>query len=148
MACSILSSCLIVWLIFFRSAEQLILTFFFNFLFIGPFFFVDISANSFLQYLLELLSSHSAVTASSFINPVNVCVLGGGHWSFLESSSKARLCVYRLGKGWARGCGACSLLQRCLVCHLTVDCRAAIPPLSKQSCYIFHSKNLRGHHCV
>lgn len=71
-----------------------------------------------------------------------------GHWAFLDSSSKARLCVYRLRKGWAQGCGACSLLQRCLVCHLTVDCRTAIPPLSKQSCYIFHSKNPRGHQCV
>lgn len=40
-----------------------------------------------------------------------------GHWAFLESSSKARLCVYRLGKGWAQASGACTLLQRCLVIH-------------------------------
>lgn len=90
-------------------------------------------------------------TLSWFINPAK----GGGvkkkkkgHWAFLESSSKARLCVYRLRRGWAQGCGACSLLQRCLVCHLTVDCRAAISPLSKQVCYIFHLKNSRGHQCV
>lgn len=25
-------------------------------------------------------------------------------------------------KGWAQGHGACSLLQRCLVCHLTLEC--------------------------
>lgn len=47
------------------------------------------------------------------------------HWEFLESSSKARLCVYRLGKGWAQACGACTLLQHCLVNQLTA---VAIPP--------------------
>lgn len=82
---------------------------------------------------------------------------------FLESSSKARLCVYSSRKGWAQGCGACSLLQRCLVCHLTVDCCTATittpphtppppnptdPCSANRSCYIFHSKNARGHQHV
>lgn len=32
-------------------------------------------------------------------------------------------------KGWAQGHGACSLLQRCLVCHLTLECcTVPVPP--------------------
>lgn len=59
-------------------------------------------------------------------------------------------------RGWAPGYGACTFLQHGLVCHLTVDCCSATtpppnplrPPLSKQLCYIFHSKNPRGHRHV
>lgn len=105
--------------------------------------FANATANSFCSNIFELLSLHSTSARSSFITPVN----GGwhkGHWVFLDGSSKARICVYRLRKGWAQGCGACSLLQCCLVCHLTVDCCEAIPQLSKQPCYIFHLKKLSG----
>lgn len=140
-AAVISSTCIIVLFTFLK------LFYFFTFLSLAYW-----SANS-LSYCLVLLSLHSTVTVSSFINPIN----GGrkkGHWGFLESSSKARLCVYSLRKGWAQGCGACSLLQRCLVCHLTVDCCTAtiIPPpahcSANRSCYIFHSKNARGHQHV
>lgn len=67
---------------------------------------------------------------------------------FWNTSSKAGLVCLQVKKGLAQGRGACSLLQRCLVCHLTVDCRAAIPPLANSSVIFSIRKYPRGHRRV
>lgn len=80
-----------------------------------------------------------------------------GHWAFLDSSSKAQLCVYRLRKGL--GSGTWSLQSFTTLSCLSFDSgmpyspcssSSSLLPLSSanRSCYIFHLKNPRGHRCV
>lgn len=91
-------------------------------------FFPDISAKLFICTLKFARHDNSVI----LLYPIKAG-WHKGHWAFLDSSSKAGFCVYKSGKGWTQGCGACTLLNCCLVCHL----RPAIPaplyfPLEKK----------------
>lgn len=146
-AYAILPTCLIVLFTFLSIAEQL--TFTFYFLVIGVFF---------CQFL-QLLPTCTFKFAQHYNT---VIVYKSRKWGmtkrplgfFGKFFKSPALCLQVENGAGLGGCGACSLLQRCLVCHLTVDCRTAIPPpdphprSANRSCYIFHLKNPWGHQCV
>lgn len=114
----------------------------------GRIVFADISANSFIYYLLELSSLHGTITLSSFINPVN------GGWR--KATGLFWIVLQKPGSvftGWERaGLGDVEpAVFYNVVLSVTWQLTAVqlTPPLlSKQSCYIFHSKNPRGHQRV
>lgn len=120
-AYAILPTCLIVLFTFLSIAEQL--TFTFYFLVIGVFF---------CQFL-QLLPTCTFKFAQHYNT---VIVYKSRKWGmtkrplgfFGKFFKSPALCLQVENGAGLGGCGACSLLQRCLVCHLTVDCRTAIPP--------------------
>lgn len=96
------------------------------------------SANSFLWLLLVLLRLRSAVTLSSILNPVNGGRWKKGHWAFLDCSSKAQLCVYRLRKGL--GSGTWSLQSFTTLSCLSFDSGMPYSPCSSSSSPTFSAQ--------
>lgn len=105
--------------------------------------FEDISVSSSSYYLLELFSLHSTITLSSFINPVNGSwkKATGIFWKVLQKPGS-------VFTGWERA--GLRDVEPAVFYNvvLSVTWQLTAVRLSKQSCYIFHLKNPRGHQCV